>query len=88
MRYLCIHKFVNMAEARKTNRRTPARSRVNVPQEDAYGHLQPQAVEFEEAVLGALMIEQDAFSIISEILKPECFYDHRHQVVYNQYVKI
>ena len=82
MRYLCIHKIINMAEARKTNRRTAAHSRVNVPQEDAYGHLQPQAVEFEEAVLGALMIEQDAFSIISEILKPECFYDHRHQVVY------
>ena len=51
-----------MAEPRKTGRRTSARAKVNVPEEDAYGHVQPQALEFEEAVLGALMIEQDAYS--------------------------
>ena len=37
------------------------------------GRLQPQARELEEAVLGALMLEKDAYSIVSEILKPECF---------------
>ncbi len=71
-----------MAEPRKSGRRTAARPKVNVPQEDAYGHVQPQALEFEEAVLGALMIEQDAYSQVSEILKPESFYDHRHQLIY------
>lgn len=45
-------------------------------------HLQPQALELEEAVLGALMIEQDAFPKVSEILKAESFYDHRHQIIY------
>ena len=70
-----------MAEVRKTGRRT-SRSSVNVPQEDAYGHVQPQAVELEEAVLGALMIEKDAYSLVSEILRPESFYDHRHQLIY------
>lgn len=39
------------------------------------GRLQPQARELEEAVLGALMLEKDAYSIVSEILKPECFYE-------------
>ena len=34
------------------------------------GRLQPQARELEEAVLGALMLEKDAYSIVSEILKP------------------
>ncbi len=34
-------------------------------------HLQPQALELEEAVIGALMIEQDAYSLVSEIL-PIC----------------
>ena len=45
-------------------------------------HLQPQALELEEAVVGALMIEQDAFPKVSDILKKESFYDHRHQVIY------
>ena len=45
-------------------------------------HLQPQALELEEAVVGALMIEQDAFPKVSDILKPESFYDHRHQLIY------
>lgn len=30
----------------------------NAPETDSYGHLQPQAVELEQAVLGALMIEK------------------------------
>ena len=53
-----------------------------VKQTDDYGHLQPQAPELEAAVLGALMIEKDAYPLISEILKPESFYEHRHQLLY------
>ena len=44
------------------------------------GRLQPQARELEEAVLGALMLEKD--SIVSEILKPECFYEKAHEKIY------
>ena len=47
-----------------------------------YGRIQPQAPELEEAVLGALMIEKDAYSLVSEILRPESFYEHRHQLIY------
>lgn len=47
-----------------------------------YGRLQPQAVELEEAVLGSLMIEQDAYGQVAEILRPESFYDHKHQLIY------
>ena len=54
----------------------------SVRQTDDYGHLQPQAPELEAAVLGALMIEKDAYPLISEILKPESFYEHRHQLLY------
>ena len=46
------------------------------------GRLQPQARELEEAVLGALMLEKDAYSIVSEILKPECFYEKAHEKIY------
>lgn len=46
------------------------------------GRMQPQARELEEAVLGALMLEKDAYSIVSEILKPECFYEKSHELIY------
>ena len=46
------------------------------------GRLQPQARELEEAVLGALMLEKDAYSKVSEILKPECFYEKAHEKIY------
>ncbi|OIN61150.1 replicative DNA helicase [Arsenicibacter rosenii] len=47
------------------------------------GKLPPQAVDVEEAVLGALMIEKDALSAVVDILKPETFYKESHQRIYN-----
>lgn len=52
------------------------------PIDNSYGHLQPQATDMEHAVLGALMIDKDAFSIVSEILRPETFYEPRNQKIY------
>jgi len=46
------------------------------------GKLPPQAKELEEAVLGALMLEKDAYFIVSDILKPESFYDPSHQMIF------
>jgi replicative DNA helicase len=48
-----------------------------------YGKVPPQAVELEESVLGALMIEPDAFSVVSEMLTPRSFYKEQHQIIYN-----
>lgn len=47
-----------------------------------YGKLPPQAVDLEEAVLGALMLEKDAFTAVSDLLKEEVFYKPNHQKVY------
>jgi replicative DNA helicase len=47
-----------------------------------YSKVQPQARELEEAVLGAIMLEKSAFDIVSEILKPECFYVSAHQSIF------
>ncbi|MBQ8936339.1 MAG: replicative DNA helicase [Bacteroidaceae bacterium] len=69
--------------ANNNRRPNPRIRQVNTPQEDAYGHQQPQNIEMEQAVLGALMIEQDAYSLVSETLKPESFYDHRHQIIFD-----
>lgn len=53
-----------------------------------YGKLPPQAIELEEAVLGAIMIEKDAYLTVSEILKPECFYKEAHQKIYEAIVHL
>ncbi|WP_298614310.1 replicative DNA helicase [uncultured Odoribacter sp.] len=47
-----------------------------------YGKMPPQAVDLEEAVLGALMLEKDAFAIVGDLLKPECFYKDAHQRIF------
>ena len=52
------------------------------------GKIQPQARELEEAILGALMLEKDAYSVVSDILKPESFYDSIHQIIYRAIVDL
>jgi replicative DNA helicase len=47
-----------------------------------YGHLMPQAPEIEKAVLGALMIDKDAYLEVCNLLRPESFYEPRNQMVY------
>lgn len=42
----------------------------------------PQAIELEEAVLGALMLEKDAIIEIQGVLTPEAFYKEAHQTIY------
>ena len=46
------------------------------------GKLQPQDKELEDAVLGALMLEKDAYSIVSDILQEESFYDTANQKIF------
>lgn len=53
-----------------------------LPLDFAYGHVQPQAVEVEKAVLGALMIDREAYVEVCELLHVESFYDPRHQKIY------
>ena len=48
-----------------------------------YGKVPPQAKDLEEAVLGAIMLEKNAFDTVIEILKPECFYVDAHQRIFN-----
>jgi len=47
-----------------------------------YGKLPPQAVDLEEAVLGAVMIEKDAINEISDLLREESFYVDKHQRIW------
>ncbi len=46
------------------------------------GKIQPQALDVEKVVIGALLLERDAYPAISEILRSECFYDKRHELIF------
>ncbi|MCF0179456.1 MAG: replicative DNA helicase [Bacteroidales bacterium] len=47
------------------------------------GKIQPQAIDMECAVLGAIMLEKDSFSKVSENLSKETFYDHKNELIYS-----
>ncbi|MDN3689258.1 replicative DNA helicase [Cyclobacterium jeungdonense] len=48
----------------------------------ALGKLPPQAIDLEEAVLGALMLEKDALTAVVDILSSDSFYKDAHKLVY------
>lgn len=71
-----------MEENNTPKRRTQRRQATGTPLISEYGHLQPQALELEEAVLGALMVDSDAMGRLGDVLKPESFYDKRNQILF------
>lgn len=67
---------------RKTNKRLGA---------DDYtpaGKIPPQATDLEEAVLGAMMLEKNAYTSVLEILKAEAFYRPEHQTIFTACKKL
>ena len=53
-----------------------------------FGKVQPQAVQLEEAVLGALMLDRDALPMVMDILRPESFYTEGHQLIYRAVIRL
>src|SRR4030043_16489 len=52
------------------------------------GKIPPQAIELEEAVLGAVMLEKDAILEIIDILSPESFYKEEHQKIFQAIIDL
>lgn len=50
------------------------------------GKMPPQAIDLEEAVLGALMLDKDALMDIMDILTPESFYKEAHNWIFSSIV--
>ena len=64
-----------------------ARQQQNSPRKQSpevldYGKIPPQALDLEEAVLGAIMLEKDAILSVLDILEPASFYKDSHQQIY------
>ena len=54
----------------------------------AGGRVPPQAVDLEEAVLGALLIDKNALSKIVDILHDGAFYNEKHQHIFKSVVRL
>jgi len=71
---------------RKSGLKKPGRSKLTIKQSPLpaheHGKLPPQALELEEAVLGALMLEKDALTAVIDKLKPDNFYKESHQRIF------
>lgn len=52
------------------------------PGANELGKLPPQAPELEDAILGAIMIEKDAYGIVADLLRPQSFYNDQNRLVY------
>lgn len=57
---------------------------------DAYdgGRIPPQAVDVEQAVLGAILLEQEALPKSLEILSESSFYDGRHRKIFGAFSEL
>lgn len=67
------------------NKLSSVRSELNVQE---FGRLQPQARDLEEAVLGAVLLENNALTSVIDILKPESFYVDAHKIIFQAIVKL
>ncbi len=72
-----MEEFETGKQARRRTRPTHEPERVS-----EFGKLPPQDTSLEDAVLGALMLEKDAYNNVCEILKPEAFYNPANQRIY------
>ena len=52
------------------------------------GKMPPQAVDIEEAVLGAVMLEKEAIYNVIEFLKPDCFYKKTHALIFQSIIDL
>ena len=70
-------------EKKKQSIRRPVPARALAQTYFEYGKIPPQAIDLEEAVLGALLLEHSALSDVVGILKPEIFYTEAHKKIYS-----
>ena len=70
-----------MAGSSKNTKRTAQPTIIKVGANEM-GKLPPQAQELEDSVLGALMIEKEAYGTVADLLRPEVFYKDQNRMVY------
>ena len=79
-----------MESGKSQSLRLGSKTRTLVSQDlgESLGKVPPQAIDLEEAVLGALMLEKDALTNVIDILKPDTFYKDNHKEIYDSIVEL
>ncbi len=79
-----------MEQSRSTSLRVSNKPNRLLPRDisESVGKLPPQALDLEEAVLGALMLEKGALNAVVEFLKPEHFYSEAHREIYQSIIQL
>lgn len=72
-----------MAETRRRNTKPAPKVGPN-----EMGKLPPQAIELEESILGAIMIEKDAYGHVADLLRPDSFYSDQNRMVFEAIRKL
>jgi replicative DNA helicase len=60
----------------------------NNPFDDKLGKVPPQAVDLEEAVLGACMLEKSAFNKVKDLLVADDFYKSSHIQIFQAIIDL
>ncbi|GHN02763.1 replicative DNA helicase [Cytophagales bacterium WSM2-2] len=55
---------------------------------ESLGKLPPQALDLEEAILGALMLEKNALTAVVEFLRPEHFYSDQNREIFQAIIDL
>lgn len=63
----------------KRQKKNLMKTNINI---EEYGKLPPQAIDIEEILLGAIMLDSESFFSVNTFLKPEMFYKESHQKIY------
>jgi replicative DNA helicase len=83
---LCLVIFASMEDNQKRAFTSPVSTRRQYSHTPTnigdHGRIPPQALDLEEAVLGSMMLDQNALTNIIDILKEEVFYKEAHQKIF------
>jgi replicative DNA helicase len=72
----------NINDSVTRKRAVGSKTAMNTFQAQQFGKLPPQAIDLEEACLGALMLEKDALTKVIDILHPDSFYKDSHRLIF------
>lgn len=67
---------------------SPNASAAAVDEEVAAVRRPPQSIESEQCVLGGLLLDNNAYDTVADILSPEDFYRHDHRIIYQTIAKM
>ena len=81
---MVLHPILTVADSKSLSnkRKSAIKAPAMAPGMTGIGKKPPQAVELEEAVLGACMLESSAVNAVIDVLEPQAFYKDAHGEIY------